>query len=394
MGLFLIELGATVTLAATPVSLALMNAGFAAGCLGLILARPPVGRLPGLGLGCALAAWIAATSLVHALRSPHVGFQFHYHAAYGWLALYPALIAFRRAAVARRATLLLCGVLAGSLALAAVQFAVGFAQHRSPWRVDPAGLRFDRVSGFLGSPIALAVVGMFTVLALAARRGDARLRIAAAILAIPAIFFGGARSAMIGTAAGAVVQAWIQARRRLLALSVIAGGIVAALLAVAATKPERISNALQFRDGRVYIWRVSGSLLAEHPWLGMGRQEFQRLYPQRWRELGCDPDDPVAHEESVAHAHSSLLALSVENGVPAAVLHLAFLAALALAARRAPTREARAAVWGMIVAWLAAGVFNNLAATGENSFAFMSLLGLAWAAPRTDAEPPTGRIGA
>jgi O-antigen ligase len=87
------------------------------------------------------------------------------------------------------------------------------------------------------------------------------------------------------------------------------------------------------------------------------------------------------------HAHNTLLALAAQYGLPAALLHLAWLGALLRAAwlRRAADRAGWCLAAALVGAALTGGMLEYLAAQGVTCLALYALLGLALA-PSLDSQ--------
>lgn len=81
---------------------------------------------------------------------------------------------------------------------------------------------------------------------------------------------------------------------------------------------ERLQSGGDISSSRFAIWRNALTLLAAHPWTGVGWGRFN----QAWT-LTPFPDRPVAFFD---HTHNLPLQLAVEIGLPAAVLVLGLLA--------------------------------------------------------------------
>jgi O-antigen ligase len=131
-------------------------------------------------------------------------------------------------------------------------------------------------------------------------------------------------------------------------------------------------------DGRWAIWRVSLTVIAEHPVLGCGganayEESYRRLYPQLNPAI---PDE--TRGEGHAHAHNSLLTIACEHGLPAMALYLAFVGAVMLAAwrMRADQPKRWELAWGVVTMAMVAGMFENLAAHTAPAYATWVVLAL------------------
>ncbi|HYI60704.1 MAG TPA: O-antigen ligase family protein [Acidimicrobiales bacterium] len=220
----------------------------------------------------------------------------------------------------------LFGVLTASAAAAAVvglsRFLVGTA---------------DRASGPIGDANDFAYVLATAVplgLHLVAREGRARWAWGAAVVAIVAGTAGTlSRGALIGLAVAAV---WAVLARRVGLRSVAAAAavlVVGAGFALVLERPfieERLGAkgviAGDNVDSRAALWRGAVDMAEDHPLLGVGTG----LYPARAADYVVD--DPLHLVRPVAH--NAYLEVLAENGVPALVAFLAFVAGTGLLLHR------------------------------------------------------------
>jgi O-antigen ligase len=193
------------------------------------------------------------------------------------------------------------------------------------------------------------------------------------------------RSAWVGLAAGAVfaaAAAWLGRRRlgigtaagRLLAaggLAVVCGVGGWAWLAgpddplaarlrslVSARYPDgRVSDG-----GRTMIWRLTGRLIADHPWAGVGAGNF----PIRLPEYYAAPEAAMAevHTDTWSRPHNDFLQVAAEKGLPGLLAFVGvFVAAFVSAAatvRRAAADAARLVVFlgSAVASYLAFSCFD------------------------------------
>jgi O-antigen ligase len=204
------------------------------------------------------------------------------------------------------------------------------------------------------------------------------MRLAGIALAAGALIIANARQAFLAFSAGLGLGiAALGGRRTALGLG---GGLAFVGLFAAGLQvltPAYMAEVLQGRDGRFAIWRTSGRLVADSPLIGTGGAEaFKDAYSARYTPQAGDVKlDVVAH---APHAHNSELSIAAEHGLPAALLHLAWLAALARWAFRA--RGQHPGAWSLACSllgtFLVAGMFENLAGHSAPSYVFGITLGL------------------
>jgi O-antigen ligase len=154
--------------------------------------------------------------------------------------------------------------------------------------------------------------------------------------------------------------------------------------------PASVRAMAHAQDGRLAIWRVAAVEIAEHPWFGMGGSSaFRESYNATFARVL-----PQAHNEfkdagGAPHAHSSLLSLSAEYGLPAMLLYLAFMVQTLSAGYRARQRHPRA--WALAVALavtsMVAGLFEDLAGHSASAFTTYVLIGLALATCQAARAP-------
>jgi O-antigen ligase len=249
-------------------------------------------------------------------------------------------------------------------------------------RIDVEGVW--RVRALYGSPNNLALVlgrVLPLALALAFFLPASRVRrwlyaAAAALMAFVAIATFSKGAWLLGLPAGiglvAVVGTW-RSRRRwpLLVLGACAAGSAVALWAL--FKTPRFADLTNFEAGtsfiRLKLWQGAWHMALDHPWLGVGPDNF--LYAYRTRYVL-----PSAWEElNLSHPHNILLDLWTRLGILGLVAGgWALLAAFRLAARLVRCSDR--------YAWpLALGLLGGLAATVlhgliDNSLFLVDLMAL------------------
>jgi O-antigen ligase len=221
-----------------------------------------------------------------------------------------------------------------------VLIAVALFATRRRWRV---------VYGVLAAPVALALLLTFSR--------------AAILLGVPASLLA------LGVLAGG--------RWRWIALAVVAA---AALAIVPLLSTPRFAGLLDPRTGtlffRLQLWRSSWKMFLDHPWLGVGPDNF--LYQYRGRYIL-----PSAWQEPhLSHAHNVLLSYATRLGLlglgAGVLLHFSFWRR-ALGPGNIPDRDHRALALGLagsMTYTLAHGLVDASYFFVDLAFAFLLALGL------------------
>lgn len=396
VGWWLMGIGTAALMGALPFGVAVQHAAFALAMVGAVVSGAPLHRMPAFRIGMVFALWQVVSMALTVWLGHHAGKpQRGLGLMYIWLVMPVALAAFHDLRVRRWAFHAVAVTTVVSTLLAAGQFFIGLDESRGRFAIDPSAPRFIHGTGF--HPIHLTQGYIMALIALLflhqpAIVGGLRAteRWGGSFLAVLGVFMAKARCAYLGLpAALAAVVAARGGRRLLLGGAVLVGALGIAIGALYAVSPERATEMLKGQNGRWAIWRTSVALLAEHPVIGTGGANaftvgYQRLYPTLNPEV---PDETKG--EGHAHAHSSLLTIACEHGIPAALLFLAFLGRLLHASwgmrRLAPAR------WdlslGVVALAMVAGLFENLAAHTAPSYATWMALALAMSAgslPTTD----------
>jgi O-antigen ligase len=387
IGLRMLQLGMGLLLGCLCLGLATMHIAFALALAGALLARFPLQRLPGFWLAVAFAAWqLASLGLGLAAAGSPYQLPKGLGPAYVWLSLFLAQAAFVELAVRRWAMQLLLLTSACSALLATLQFIVGLGGS-SLWKVDPAGERFRLSIGF--APIHLTqgfLMAMVFLVLLDARIISGPLeRVQLGFgrsYALWAMVISGARLAIIALPFGLAVRCAAAGTRRalLLATAMLAGALAAGIAALLLLSPGSVSRMAHGEDGRFAIWRVSLAQINEHPWFGLGGgNAFRESYNAAFARVLPHSDNEFKDVGGAPHAHSSLISLAAEYGLPAMLLYLAFMGQALAPAYRARRRHPRA--WALAAALAAtsvvAGLFENLAGHSASAYATYVLIGLA-----------------
>jgi len=201
-----------------------------------------------------------------------------------------------------------------------------------------------RAVGNLRQPNHLSSLLLWSLIA-AAWLTDVRVlpRAAGAALALLMVFvllLSGSRTGLVGTAVlflwGALDTRLARSTRLMLLLAPVLYGLCWAGMAGWAHSHEQVfGGEAQWHKGdlsssRFAIWGNTLSLIAAHPWFGVGYGEFNFAWT-----LTPFPGRPVAFFD---HTHNLLLQFAVELGVPLAALLMALLLYALWAALRAVWR--------------------------------------------------------
>jgi O-antigen ligase len=272
----------------------------------------------------------------------------------------------------------------GALAIALI----GLAQYALGINIITAEAGLRRLRSVYGSPnsVGLYLGRVLPLLVAVGLFGASRRRLCYTLAITPlglAILLSFSRGALV---VGVPIS--------LLALGVLAGetwlwatlgGVtVAASAAAVAARPlvrsPRFASLLDATSGttffRLQLWRSSWNMLRDHPWLGVGPDNF--LYQFRGRYIM-----PAAWQEPhISQAHSILLDYATRMGIPGLVaclwLQIAFWRK-ALPLRRMANRSLRALALGLMASmanFLAHGLVDASYFLIDLAFAFFLTLGM------------------
>lgn len=349
--------------------------GLAFAVVGALLSRPPLHRLPVLFIGMALGIWVLISNFAGIWRG-QPGTTHISNLAYVWFAVPLAAAA---AVDARWRRLALRGlVVVGCLALLVglLQFAVGFGKGRL--HIDPDGQRFTYARGFSSYHISYGFAGaILATLSMPILSGAAWSWLGR-IVGVMTFGICGARACLLGGTAAISAALAMRGRRWLIAAAVIAVVVIGAFVALMAVKDDgRLRSMLAGQDGRWPIWRVTTVMIGERPLLGLGNgKAFELAWNDAYARVS--PGPPNEFQNGCPHAHNWLLAVTVEHGLPAAVLHLVLVLCVLVMLwhRRRIAPEAFQAGCGVVVAGLLCGMFEPLPIQSATGMGFHATLGL------------------
>jgi hypothetical protein len=402
IGLALIQAGTCAAMAALCVSIIVLHAAMVVMVLGLLLARPPIHRLPGFWFGIAFALWQGLSGLVGPDAAEFLGSGW----LFIWLSAYTAAVGFLAPGVRRWGLRLLVAAVTASAILAVIQFTVGWADIR-PFRVHgpPLGQRFLHGTGFFHIRLAQGIImGMIAVALSVDWHGELpRWSLwLGRIAANGGVVLSTARSAVLGLAAGLAASCCGRGRRFfIIGLVLSAAALAIGLGLIWCLEAQRIRDMFAGNSLRQHIWRISGMVIAERPLFGAGGQEaFHQRYLQlvpvyfdRHPVSAAEREafDYDAAHDGAAHAHNGPMACAAEYGIPAAGCFLAWLGALAWFAyrRRASAPAAWSMALGVVAVVLVAGMFERY--SSATFYGIAVLMGLTVSlAIRPDRESAAG----
>lgn len=186
-----------------------------------------------------------------------------------------------------------------------------------------------------------------------------------------------------------------RARRMPAILAALALALAAALLVLPALGSERVAGTFSLRPGstahiRWRLWQSAGRMLAEHPWLGVGPDNFLPAYRDRYVQR------EVIQERALSHPHNLVLDWATRLGWPGLILGSVLLGAtvraIAAALRRTDLGPEEAAwAWGLAGAQayaLAHGLVDNHFFLVDLAVAQWLLLAAATALAGSDSSVP------
>jgi len=196
------------------------------------------------------------------------------------------------------------------------------------------------------------------------------------------------RSAWIGATAAVALLLALKDFRLTALLPVL---VVALFVVAPGTVTSRARSIFDVQDptnqDRLAMVEIGARIIRDHPLTGVGPNMIPRVYAQYRPDYAVNATNP--------HLHNVPLQIGAERGVPALLLWVWFIAALALAhlrlfrsvSDRVPAAAGLAAVVGM----LAAGFFEYNFGDSEFLMLFLVLATLPFAAARGDGAAATAR---
>jgi O-antigen ligase len=141
---------------------------------------------------------------------------------------------------------------------------------------------------------------------------------------------------------------------------------------------ETTVSSVESNRDRLAMMRSGLRIIRDHPFTGVGPDMVSQVYPQ-YR-------DPLAVNQSAAHLHNVPLQIAAERGIPALILWLWFMLTLmrdfARRWKASPIPSLAAAGLAVVVATLAAGMFEYNFGDSEFLMLFLVIITLPYAADR------------
>ncbi len=186
------------------------------------------------------------------------------------------------------------------------------------------------------------------------------------------------RSAWIGAIAAALVLAFLRDKRLLLLVPVLA---VAFALVLPRDVERRLGSFLRPDTSgldRVYMLEAGMSMVAHHPWLGVGPNMVGEVYP-----IYVARDAPHRNNP---HLHNNLMQIAAERGLPCVAAWVWLLGVILVAASRSfrrtvedPQGRALAAgALGVVVSGFVAGMFEYNFGDSEFQMLFLFSMAIPW----------------
>jgi len=243
-----------------------------------------------------------------------------------------------------------------------------------------------RVRGLYSSPNNLSlfldrVVPILATVALFARQS--RRRLAYGLCSLPVLFclyLTYSRGAwLLGLPAAALFIGFLRGRKALWISLALIGVIALSLLPWVGT--ERFASLFHTQNGttffRLKLWQSSLNMIKDHPFLGVGLDNFLYQYrtryvlPEAWQEL------------DLSHPHNIVLDYWTRLGIPGIValvwLEGAFFVRGLRLYRQSPDQDGRALVLGLMasmIACLAHGLIDNSYFLVDLAFVFFITIGI------------------
>ena len=343
----------------------------------LLLARkrmPSVGPLWALAAGLLLLAWVAFPEFVSTRIE-------------GWPPLIVAAALFTLAATNEddRAGVILAWVAGGLAALGILQ-AVGLEFFTGEVHV----FANQRVMGTLGNP---SLYGICTALLLpfCVARAKSNVYVAISGLVVAALVLSGARTAWVM----ALPSVWVAVKLvpwRRSAVVALLGMVLGAGVGASTSEVDLSDRVADLGSsggtaaGRLYLWRVNLSLVAEAGPFGSGPGAYQRNWPQaQGAYLANHPED--AHFFSdIRHAHADPVEVAVDWGWLG--LFACAFGAVRLLRVKGPggSSHTLTAARGAVIAAVIGGLASSVLFQPPSLFVSAVAAGLIWSHRRTDEQ--------
>lgn len=199
---------------------------------------------------------------------------------------------------------------------------------------------------------AFMAAGIIAALAWAAEARGRLTRLVlsgAVVLQLTALLANGSRGALLGMIAGGLLVLWLRLRPRGLRTAVVGLAALVAV-AVAGLLLHRLDPASG--RGRLLAWEVSGAMLSDRPFTGVGAGRFGAEWGRYQAELWRHPDYAglTRHAVGRVEPNSELFHRLAERGLPGGALYLLIWAfALGFQVRAVRRSDRTSAMdWGLL----------------------------------------------
>jgi putative inorganic carbon (HCO3(-)) transporter len=249
---------------------------------------------------------------------------------------------------------------------------------------------FDHHLTYGNSLAIVLLLGIGLWLAETGRRERAVLGAALGLGSL-ALLWSYGRSAWLGMLAG-LLTFGAQLGRRVLAAVVLGAFALGSLAYVASPSlAHRMRQAVRSEDNleRLYIWKTSLAMIADHPLFGIGPGAYRRMTTEYRAGYNI-------HWTAWGHAHNSYLSYAAESGIPAGLLFTLFLATLIALGAKPPdgikeddaARRLRAGATAAAVGFAAASLLqhNGGDTVVVMTFQIAAALIIFWTAPPAGEE--------
>ncbi len=180
------------------------------------------------------------------------------------------------------------------------------------------------------------------------------------------------RSAWVGLLAGLIVITYYWKRVFVVFIPLL---VLAVYILFPAPVKERaksiFSTSYATNKDRICMWRSGFKIIRDYPWLGVGPNLIEDVYPLYREKDAVQPTNP--------HLHNNFIQLAAERGLLALTAFIVFLAFafyhIILKIKRNPSAETKAAL-AILIAFLIAGMFEYNFGDSEVKMLFLTLLSL------------------
>lgn len=189
---------------------------------------------------------------------------------------------------------------------------------------------YYRAIGFFNLPLTFAYsIGIFGFFVLAYRLVAANklwkwgntMSSVVALLIGAVILATFVRGAWLGVMGAGIVVLWLNGRRFFMRAAAVSAVVLAVLLIAMPTFRDRVITITDIGEssnaGRIKIWTANFAMFANHPIVGVGLGQNNRMIGDYYERLGIE-------NGQIGHAHSNYLQISVGMGIVGFTLFVTF----------------------------------------------------------------------